>query len=107
MVNVPGASYRVSILWIALRQLREAIGRARSAEVERQFRNEVQALLLELAADPITHGDRLQQYRHARLDMYQRINKDMIYTKYAVDETNRIVYVQQCRPVLSHPLAPP
>ena len=107
MVNVPGAPYRVSILWIASQQLHEAIGRAGSAQLERRFRDEVRALLLELASDPITHADYLQRFVHARLDVYQRINKDMIYTKYAVDEANRIVYVKECRPVLGHPLAPP
>jgi hypothetical protein len=106
MVNVPAAPYRVSVLWIALRQLREAIGRAKTARVERKFRSDLRALLLELANDPVVRAERLHTYQHARLDMYQRI-KDMIYIRYAVDETNRIVYVQQCRPVLNHPLAPP
>jgi hypothetical protein len=106
MAEQPSSPYEVIFLWMAERQVVESAARAVSPEVKNGFLGAVRAIVARLEADPTSWGERKFRYKYASLDGYERLHARIV-THYAVDETHRVVYVTECRPVLNHPLAPP
>jgi hypothetical protein len=105
MVDVPPNRFRVVLLWTAQQQLRDIAARAESRTIRRGFALSVQSILTQWGDTPATLGDPVKRFEAAGLLQFRWLH-DRIVTKYAVDEVNK-VYVQECFPVLDHPLASP
>jgi hypothetical protein len=104
MPDAPSDPYKVILLLKAKEEMRAARSRAKNDEDVRQYLALVREVIAQIAANPLTWGERWGRYPHADLAQFHKLYQ-RISTIYAVDETHRIVYVAHCRPVLNHPLA--
>lgn len=104
MVELPPGPYQVVLLGTARQQLWGSMARAKTTEVKRAFLGALERVFARLVVDPLAWGEPVRRYRHAGLLQMQRL-QDMLLTVYAVDDVHKVVYVKECKPVLSHPLA--
>lgn len=96
-------AFKVSCSRATLDQLRVFGERAKRLGLQRDFLDAVKYISARLAEDPLRWGDPQYRYRQLDLLLCRGIHR-MLQAHYAVDETRRIVYVKEFKPLPGHPL---
>jgi hypothetical protein len=96
--------YRVIPMQLFTEKVRLLGERAIQSGYFQRFRETLVSVQNRLHENPAAWGEPRYRLQHLGVTVYHQI-LDFIHFDYAVDETNRIVWVQQLQPLSNHPLA--
>jgi hypothetical protein len=94
MASGPESSYRVCWPTSQLNKAVELRALAIERHVGAEFVRDFKLIQRRLASDPLSAGDPIYDYQHLGLIVH-RFVLDVLRVLYAVDDTRRIVYVQE------------
>ncbi len=103
MNDFPPPPYKVELLQAAQAEIRRCLTKAQRLGVLGDYVATIRRIYDHLATAPHTWGEASRHYRAAKLVRRKMIH-NRILVVYAVHEERPLVFVEECRPVLGHPL---
>ena len=95
--------YQVELLHSARTRIKQCARTALELGIGKQWASTLKTILVYLAREPLAWGEPVRYFQYAKLHLCQRLY-DRVFVRYAVHDEQRVVFLQDCRPVLGHPL---
>ena len=103
MKNPPPPPYKVELLQPAQAEITRCLQEAQQRGTAHEFVATLRQIYEKLTTIPHVWGEENRRYRAAKLVLRKMIY-ERILVVYAVHEEQPVVFVENCRPVLGHPL---
>ncbi len=103
MKAFPPPPYKVELLQPAQAEVRRCLREAQRLGILEDYVATIRRIYDHLTTAPHTWGEASRHYRAAKL-IRRKMIRNRILVVYAVHEERPVVFVEECRPVLGHPL---